>query len=470
MHHLQNLAHVVTSSGLATPIVLVGALLVLGAVGFLLSRTRPALLISVGIGLEIFSGWWKSGMGIPLPLDRVLIVLGLAVLVWRGMRSVSDRRLVLSPIHVLFVVIVAWVVCSAIAAGTLTTSAGFYAILDRLGVFPYLMFTLAPLVFGDRRSRDTLLGVLVVVGLYLSAVSIAEGLHVDSLVLPSYILDPHLGIHFGRARGPFLEAVANGLCIFMCGVAAAVALSSWRDRFARLVCIAVMVLGPFAIVMTLTRTNWLAAIVGVVAAMLPDRRLRRFLPPLFGAGALVVLVALVADPHLRHRAVQRAGEVSPLWDRYNLTFAALRASFAHPLFGLGWATFPVKGVAYFRQAPGYPINGVGQQVPNAFLERLVENGVPLTLLWVWALVTGLGGAMVRRCPSQLYAWRLGLIAIVAAWFVAANLDPMAYPLPNLLIWLWAGIVAADFYSCPRSCVGEDVGELGSAAAAGSLVG
>ena len=448
MHHLQRLLHVVSVGGSAGLIVAVGGIIVVVALGILVLRIRPALLLSLGVGAEIFTGWWRY-MGVPLPLDRILLALGFAVLAWNGVRSVSDRRLVLSPIHVLMGVIVVWVVCSALAAGTLTTSGGIFAILDRLGVIPYLMFAFAPVVLGDRRSRDALLGVLVVVGLYLSAVSIAEGLHIDSLVIPSYILDPNIGIHFGRARGPFLEAVANGLSIFMCGVAAAVAFSSWRHRIARLACIGVFVLGPVAIIMTLTRTCWLAAVVGLLAATLPDRRLRRFVPVLLGVGAVVVVVAFVADPHLRHRAAFRTGEVSPLWDRYNLTFAALRASLAHPIFGLGWYTFPARSVPYFRQAAGYPLTAVGQEVPNAFLERLAENGLPLTLLWVWALATGIGGAIVRRGPTQLYAWRLGLAAVFSAWLVAANLDPMAYPLPNLLIWLWAGIVAADHYSRPR---------------------
>jgi len=446
---VHRLLQMITSSGPAEPIVLGGLVLVLGGLALLATRTRPALLVSVGIGLEIFAGWWKSGMGIPLPLDRVTLVLGLLVLLWNGVRSVSDRRLVISPIHLLFLVILTWAVCSAIAAGTLTTSGGFYSIVDQLGIMPYLMFTLAPVLFGDRRSRNTLLGVLVIVGVYLSGVSLAEGLHINSLVIPSYILNPDLGIHFGRARGPFLEAVANGLCIFMCAVAAGVGLTEWRGRAARGLCMLLIALAPVALILTLTRTNWLAAVAGVVAAFLPNPRLRRWLPRLLAAGVVVVVVSLVADAHLRERVFHRTGYVVSLWDRYNLNSAAERAILAHPLFGLGWNTFPVKGIAYFRQANGYPLNGMGQEVPNIFLELASENGLPLTVLWCWALLTGLGGAILRRGRSELYAWRLGLIAIVVAWFVAANLDPMAYPLPNLLIWLWAGIVAADVYSRPR---------------------
>lgn len=447
MHHLSSLGRLLADPTLPGAVALLGLVLVLAAIAFLVMRTRPATLFSLGVGAEIFSGWWKY-MGIPVPVDRLLFLAGFFVLAWYGVHSISDRRIVFSPIHVLFVVIVVWVVCSAIWAHTLTTSTGFYAILDRLGVIPYLMFTFAPVIFHDRRSRNFLLGVLVVVGFYISAVSIAEGLKLDHLVIPSYINDSHLGIHYGRARGPFLEAVADGLSMFMCAVAAAVGLSTWPRGCARWLCIAVLILSPIGIILTLTRTNWIAAAAGAVAALLVDRRLRRWIPVGLLVGLVVVAGAFIVDPPLHHEVDERTADVASVWPRYNLTSAAVRAWEQNPVFGLGWLTFPTRGRAYFRQAPDYPLTGVGLEVHNAFLERLAENGLPLTVLWVWALVTGIGGAMFRRGPPHLYAWRLGLIAIVVAWLVSANLDPMAYAFPNLLIWLWAGVVAADRYSRP----------------------
>ena len=43
----------------------------------------------------------------------------------------------------------------------------------------------------------------------------------SALVFPRYIVDPSVGLHFGRARGPFVEAAANGLAMCICAVAAA---------------------------------------------------------------------------------------------------------------------------------------------------------------------------------------------------------------------------------------------------------
>ena len=70
------------------------------------------------------------------------------------------------------------------------------------GIVPFAMFTLAPLIFGSAKQRNTLLIGLVAIGLYLGATGVLEGLHVWRLVFPSYIANPNVGIQWGRARGP----------------------------------------------------------------------------------------------------------------------------------------------------------------------------------------------------------------------------------------------------------------------------
>src|SRR5438093_1302521 len=81
---------------------------------------------------------------------------------------------------------------------------------------------------------------LVALGAYLGLTAVFEGLGLDALIVPRYIADPGAGIHFGRARGPFVEAVADGLALFGCGVAAAVAFTHWRAPWARRLALAVM--------------------------------------------------------------------------------------------------------------------------------------------------------------------------------------------------------------------------------------
>ena len=449
MHRLQPLLRVFTHPSPAHGIEALGIIAVAASLCFLLARLSPATILSLGVGSEAFSGDWKY-MHIPVPLDRLLFILGLGLLLFGGLRKFSDRRLIFSPIHLLLLAIVIYAALSAFSAGTLTTSIGFYALLDRLGLIPFLMFTLAPVVFRSAKARHALLVVMVVLGIYLGITALMEGVGLLRYVEPSYIRNPNIGIHYGRARGPFLESVADGFSMFICAVAAAVALTTWRARWARIACIATIVLSGAGVIFTLTRSVWVAAAVGALVPAIYDRRIRRFVPALVIVGSISVYLIITYVPGLGSKVQSRVSTQSSVWDRYNTNDAALRAWKAHPITGIGWETFITKGPDYLRQAATYPLTGVGLEVHNVFLSHLVELGVPGALMWVIALFSGVGGAAIRRGPSDLYPWRLGLMAIFAGYLVAANLGPFSYPLPNLVMWMWAGIVAAERYSTLRA--------------------
>ena len=278
MHRLQFVTQFVehpTALNVATLM----ALVVIALAGcYLLSRLDLSVIVVVGLFLQLFSGNWAL-MGIPLPLDRVVLAVALIVLVLKGARWVCARRLVLRPLHVAMLCAATWAVASGIIAGTLVGHLGFYSLLDRFGVVPFAMFTLAPLIFGTAKQRNNLLIGLVAIGLYLGATGVFEGLHIWRLVFPSYIANPDFGIQFGRARGPILESTGDGFCI-LCGmVAAAIALTSWRSQWARLACYLTIALGGAALFFTLTRSVWIGGFLGVVGAMLLSHKTRRILGP-----------------------------------------------------------------------------------------------------------------------------------------------------------------------------------------------
>src|SRR6202011_3607061 len=100
----------------------------------------------------------------------------------------------------------------------------------------------APLLFGTSKARRILLGTLVVVGAYLGFIAVMEGIGVHGLVYPRFISDTSVGISVGRARGPFLDGAANGLGLFMCGTAATIGLSVWKEFRVRVACLAIAAL------------------------------------------------------------------------------------------------------------------------------------------------------------------------------------------------------------------------------------
>lgn len=87
-------------------------------------------------------------------------------------------------------------------------------------IVPFALFHLAGLVFREeRRLRQFEMFSLVVLA-YLCFTAIAFLVGARALIFPRFILDESLGYHVDRARGPLLQAVANGVSLNLLGVLA----------------------------------------------------------------------------------------------------------------------------------------------------------------------------------------------------------------------------------------------------------
>jgi putative inorganic carbon (HCO3(-)) transporter len=398
----------------------------------LLATVDAAVTISVGLALSLFSGQF-SHLGSPVGLDRLVLVAGIGTVLVRELRA-EHPRLRTDRIHVALGVVAAWAIGSAIWADKLTDSSAFFSLLDNLGIVPFLLFWIAPAAFPSERERRILLGTLVGIGLYLGVTAILETIGPTSLVFPRYIMDPYVGIHFGRARGPFVEAAANGLAMLVCATAAAMALTQWRRKWLPALALAVCALG---MVFTLTRQIWLAAVIGTLAAMVSRRDLWRFVVPTCVGGAVAVVAVFAFVPGFSGRAQDRLDSQLPVWDRLNSNAAATRMAEAKPVTGFGWATFP-DHPEFYAQAADRPLTVVPRP-HNVFLANAAELGVLATLAWIACIVIAFLQSVTRRGPPDLDIWRTGLIAVACGWVVVANLTPMNYAFCHSVLWLWLGI-------------------------------
>jgi putative inorganic carbon (HCO3(-)) transporter len=435
------------------------AIVLVGFAGatYLAVFTSPAWLISIGIALTMFSGN-SEHLGLPIGPDRLLIAAGLAAMILRLPGYDPHRTITWRPLHAVLALVAAIGTVSAYAAGTLFEADGLFALLDVLGLVPFLVFTLAPLVFGTKRDRDALLTVLVISGLYLSVTGILEGVKLTDLVFPRYIVDPTIGIHSGRTRGPFVEAVAMGLALYGCAVAAAIASVTWASRrkvvLARVVCGLCLV----ATIFTLTRAVWLATVIATGMALLTSPRTRRVMVPIFVVGTIALVSALLFVPGFGERATERSNDERPIWDRRNTNRAAIEMVLDHPLAGIGWHTFEEKAPEYMTVSPNYPLTGVDIPVHNVPLSHAAELGLPTMVLWALGLLFAVGSAVLRPGPESLDPWRLGMVALFFHWLIVASFGPLTYAFPNLLLWAWAGVAALGHMSAPRTREPEPVRE------------
>jgi putative inorganic carbon (hco3(-)) transporter len=404
-------------------------------------HAEPAATIAAAILLYTFSGNWQA-FGLPrfVAPDRLLLLAGVVTVFLRAPGARKRPSLELRPLHGVLAVTVLYAVGSSISAGTIQNSDSHYALVDRF-VVPLLIFTIVPLAFYLPRHRHMLMVAFVAFGAYLGLTSLLETVGPRALVFPQFILDPAIGIHADRARGPFLEANFNGIALFACAVTAVMAFREWRSLVARLAAAAVIVLCSAGLLFTLTRAVWVAAIVAPLLTLLLIRDLRRFLVPTVIGGAALVAVLLAVIPGLPTRVTQRAGYQRPVWERQNVDRAAMAMIGARPLFGFGWGRFTDANGNYFSLLNDVPqVVEPGVEIHNVYLALGTELGIAGALLYFGALALAVRTALRMRGPPDLRPWQIALIPITIFWCVMALFSPLAGAWPNYIVWLWSGVV------------------------------
>jgi O-antigen ligase len=212
-----------------------------------------------------------------------------------------------------------------------------------------------------------------------------------SLVFPRYIADPRVGIHFGRARGPFIQSVRLGLYL-TAGLAAVWIPLVWQRVWGR----AGMLLGLIGsglmmvgLALTLTRSIWVGLIwgVGVIVAATFARQWRNFV--LYSMVVLLLVAIPLKDTLLSFQREYGSQET--------LESTRMRASFAYvswlmflerPVAGFGFGHFPHEKEAYLNdRETELRLNSIrGYIHHNTYLSVLVELGLvglmPFALLLI----------------------------------------------------------------------------------------
>jgi putative inorganic carbon (hco3(-)) transporter len=421
-------------------------LLLAASVGCIVWLLEPAYAMSGAVVLSAFAGNWPQ-LGVPGPLspDRLLLAVAIVAVLLRSPVIASGPKLRIAGTHVLLALAAVYALISALHAGTLTDNDSFLRLVDMFGIMPFLLFLTAPLAFRTQAQRQILLVAFVVLGAYLGLTVLFETVKLDALVFPKYILDPNYGIHSGRGRGPFVEAVTNGLALFTCAVACAIAVAQWRGGGVRLIAGAVGLLCLVGSFLSLERSVWIGAALGLCVGMLAAPGARRYLLPVVVALAIGVGAALLFVPGLHDRVTQRVDQKETVWDRRNLARAAINMVEAKPLFGFGWARFQKESADYFQQSDNFPLSATTFGVHNTPLAYASELGLVGATLWGLGLLFGVGGALLSRGPPDLFPWRIGLLSVaVATLVVISAVPPSAWP--NRAIWLLAGVVWTARYA------------------------
>ena len=234
-------------------------------------------------------------------------------------------------------------------------------------IVPFALFHIAALVFRSASQRRHFEVFVVCALAYLVFIALAFLVDARSIIFPHFILDESLGFHADRARGPFLQAVANGVSLNILGILV-LALPQKGRSVARLLWVVL----PLAVLATMTRAVWIAFAVSTIVLgwRLVERRVQAVCCLLTVVGLMFGLALSFSNHSLKTVLWDRTGERGPVEARLAVYRAGWSMFEERPF--TGWAAGGMYA-ELARRMGGYHLRTF--YVHNTYLALLVEFGV-----------------------------------------------------------------------------------------------
>jgi len=293
------------------------------------------------------------------------------------------------------------------------------------------------------------LGGLAALGVYLAVTGIAETQQVWWLVFPKYIASPEHAEFFGRARGPLLNPIGNGILL---GVGLASLLMAWpkAERGGRLVLIALALLVLVGVYGTLTRCAWIGAALGL-AILLGLTLPRSWRVPVLGGGLVAAsllaatqwenLLAFKRDQHATAADTADSVKLRPVLAR-----VAWNMFLDRPWTGCGFGQYMAESKFYLDDRSTELVLEKARPYcqHNVFLSALTETGIVGMGLFI--AVLGAWGCdawrLWRSSTAPAWARRQGLLMLVLLGNYLPNgmfHDVSLIAMINMLMFFMAGL-------------------------------
>jgi O-antigen ligase len=432
------------------------------------SASLERSLRSDAIAVRLFCAWvflqcffypalpylrWNLGIGVNVTPDKLVLIAMLLVVAVRSTRSdnplkASSRAArIVGSLSVAFTIVAltSWGVNGADA--TNRTFAELTRVLN-LAFFPALTYFVARRLRYTRAMLEELLRFFGALGIYLAVTAIAEHYNVTALVFPKYILDPGIGVQFGRSRGPFVNTIGNGgMLLFSFVVLACISASSTGGK--RLLTLSLAILLVPAIYFTETRSVWLGF------AMLATT-LATFRTPLRTVGGAVIGILLIAfllgigskfsafDQTLFSR---RQVTVDYRLDNYQMAWNAFRAN---PVFGLGYGKFQTEWRNYSDVTTSRLRVGLDDGNHSTLLGILADLGLAGAIPFIGMVVCAvfvciMAFRRLRDSQAPLFERSFAVVAIGALQiFIVLGLtsDLRTSPTVNITAFWFVGVISS----------------------------
>jgi O-antigen ligase len=329
-----------------------------------------------------FNGITNQGaisIGINIRPDRIIY----AILLIEFIRQYqSEERVSLILEEKLMLLLFVILLLSSIVGGSIwSTQNKYYTRLFGISIVPATFFMVSRRIVHDNRSLKAMWICFFIGGLYLGLTGMCEHYRMDSLIFPKYILDPSVGIHFGRVRGPFVQSAVMGGVMGTLGL-----LVLWSHFNVRKTWLTWVVFFPMlaSIYWTNTRGVWLQIAASMAVLGLFRNPLQR---PIWALGLVIVAVYFsgIASKFSAYQTTLFKQRHEQIDDRLNIYHASWRMFAERPLFGFGYANFLEYCEDYFEELDGVELRGQREGQHNTLLGLMSETGavgtIPFLLIY-----------------------------------------------------------------------------------------
>lgn len=386
---------------------------------------------------------------IPVTFDRLFLLLLVGAYFFQRHRGRTEPKPTAWPDVVLWCLLGVFLV-SGSAVGWAGTPQEPWVTIWRLVsgyMVPWAVYWVvrqAPL--GERQLLQVHVA-LAAMGIYLGIIGILESTGQWWAVFPTYIADPKLGLHFGRARGPMIHAVSYGL------YAAISLLSAWlcvtRLEFrGRMVALFALPLAAAGLVLSFTRSVWIGAGLGLLVTLAFTLRgkWRTLVLGSMVLGSLVVGVTRMESLTSMRREDSAEDSRKSVGMRAMFTYVSWKMFLDRPLFGFGFGQFYTAKLDYLDDhSTDLDLEQIrGFVHHNTFLSLLTETGLVglglyVALLAGWAL-TAWRLARSDVAPPWAQAHGVLMLGTLAIYVTLGLFHELSYtPIDNSLVFLLAGL-------------------------------
>lgn len=441
------------------------------AVAFMLKRDLIYMLL-----LYFFFILFTKIGKLPLPMlpdisaDRLIWIIIFVTFILEVIFHKRDAILPFTGMEISMVLFSIVCISSMFFAGTFYSEEEGLTLSFFLNAYglPFTIFFLAKNIVNDEAKIRKVFIFFTIIGLYIGLTGIFEYFQLKQFVFPNYIMNRWTGSHWGRARGPFLNASVNGtvigMIIFMVINLLLVAKTKWKKQILILTLITMLI----TLLYTLTRACWASFFLAAAAVSIYMPQVRRiFIPAMF---VLIVVFSMVIGSveldkfkdlsetemvqegaSLVERLASRTDNINTVsgrMDLYRLSFAMFLKS---PLYGHGYGSFQSAKKDFISRYDTFFLSRdqfIEKQASqhDTLIGILVDLGLLGTGLLLYMVYYSLNACrkLYRELPQDFFGGRnLAVIfagAMITFLINVQIIDMRFFIFPNTFYFLIAGIV------------------------------